>query len=292
MQRQAKIMGRCLFRVCVQVNGCIELEDFAVVSATGPDAKSFLQGYLTCDLDELSASRALVGALCNLQGRVVTDLVVVDHDHRLLLCMHASVTGAFIDALKKYLVFSKTRLDTEPDWAVLGAFEAHGAPLAARHTHGGVGVTLPDGSRELLLVPLAHLGDIAVDRHDDTALDAWVAADVAARWVHVTDTLSGKFLPQMLGYVELGAISFAKGCYLGQEIVARAQHRGEVKRRLRQVSWSGPAPRVGEAITDSAGNAIATVVAVAGGPTGTALTVCIKHDGAPGRTTNGTVVTF
>ncbi len=271
---------------------CIELTDFAVVSATGADARSFLQGYLTCDLDALSPNHALIGALCNLQGRVITDVLVAEHHDGLLLCMHGSTTDLFVGTLTKYLVFSKTRLITEAEWAAVGCFEPGEAPLTVSPTHAGIGVSLADGSRQLLMVPRAEAEGI-VKRHDAAAARAWAAADVACRWVHVTASISGKFLPQMLGYAELGAISFSKGCYLGQEIVARAQHRGEVKRRLTTAHWSGIAPMVGDAVADAAGNQIATLVTVAGGPTsGTALAVGMARRGTTGRTAGGATIAF
>ena len=271
---------------------CIELTDFTVVSAIGADAKSFLQGYLTCDLDALSPQHALIGALCNLQGRVVADVLVAEHHDGLLLCMHGSTTGLFIGTLTKYLVFSKTRLTTEAEWAVVGCFEAAGAPLTARATHAGIGVSLPDGSRELLMVPRTEAHGISkID--GDAAAGTWAAADIACRWVHVTATISGKFLPQMLGYAELGAVSFSKGCYLGQEIVARAQHRGEVKRRLTMAHWSGTAPMVGDAVADAEGSPIATLVAVAGGPaSGTALAVGAARQGTLGHTAGRAAIAF
>jgi folate-binding protein YgfZ len=88
------------------------------------------------------------------------------------------------------------------------------------------------------------------DGHDQSSA---IAQDlVANRFAWVSDSIAGKFLPQVLGMHEVGAVDFDKGCYLGQEIVARAQFRGAVKRGIDVFSWHGQAPKAGDNWTDSA----------------------------------------
>ena len=114
------------------------------------------------------------------------------------------------------------------------------------------------------------------------------------REVWLEAATSGTFLPQMLALDELGAVSFTKGCYLGQEVVARAQHRGKVKRRLTHLEWSGAPPSVGEEIRDGSGRGLGIVVAAAAAEAeasstetasadrvGTALAVIVRGNAPP-----------
>jgi folate-binding protein YgfZ len=88
-------------------------------------------------------------------------------------------------------------------------------------------------------------------------------ACIDAGSVLISQATSEQFLPQMLGLVEIGAVDFDKGCYLGQEVVARAQHRGEVKRKLHRFSGSLPAPESGARLIDGSGRESGTLVQVA-----------------------------
>lgn len=192
----------------------------------GPDAQTFLQGYLTCDLSQLTAQRALPTALCNLKGRVIANgwalpsaaLDSPASEGVALLC-HATVADALLEALAKYLVFSKTKASRSA------------APFAIASSAQTTGIELGAGG---WLVPNASAAP----------------ADMAgfwrrlceARWVLVTAGTTARFLPQMLGLEQWGAVDFDKGCYLGQEVVARAQHRGAVKRQLALLRAGASAP--------------------------------------------------
>jgi folate-binding protein YgfZ len=100
----------------------------------------------------------------------------------------------------------------------------------------------------------ARFGDrIGDDRY-------WRRLDIEAMRAHVTEATAEEFLPQMWGLADRGAISFTKGCYLGQEVVARAQHRGQVKRSLGRLRWQGELPSHGLVIREQNGNTSATVV--------------------------------
>ena len=218
----------------------------AKLTLAGADAKSFLQGYVTCDLDALAEDAAMPMACCNIKGRVLANGWAAGRDDAVDLFIHASVAEQLAAHLGKYLVFAKCSLDRPA-----GRFTIAAGPA------GPGAVTL----RPLPWVLAATAGeeaeDAALERHCIDAAIGIVRAPVAER-----------FLPQMLGLVELGAVSFTKGCYLGQEVVARAQHRGEVKRRLRRFRWEGALPAAG-APTSPAG----TVVHASGADGGLALTV-------------------
>ena len=198
----------------------------AELTLAGPDAAKFLQGYLTCDMDAVEESAGTPMAYCNIKGRVLANGWASGRPDRVGLIVHASVVEALSAHLSKYLLFSRSKLERASNRALLGA------------PRGG-GVELPPLGR--VLAPTADDGPFAdVDR---LCIDAGFAV--------VSAPVSERFLPQMLGLTDIGAVNFDKGCYLGQEVVARAQYRGEVKRRIRRYRYRGERPTPGAATSPS-----------------------------------------
>jgi hypothetical protein len=281
---------------------CVDLGHHALLRLGGPDARTFLQGYLTCDVADLAAHRALPGAFCNIQGRVVADGVLVELAGMPAFWLHASLREPLVVALRKYLAFSKSKfLAADDAWVTLGlAGKAADlrplpdSPFAAGPFEGGVAIRMPGDPRWLLLLP--HASAVAlwirfesVQAIADAAL--WDLHDIRARWARVTAATTESFLPQMLGFTSLGAVSFSKGCYLGQEIVARAEHRGEVKRRLAHARWTGPAvPQPGDVIRDAAGRTLAIVASAAPVGAGQGEALVVASAAGSGATAAG--VTF
>jgi tRNA-modifying protein YgfZ len=250
-----------------------------VVRFTGVDARRFLQGYLTCDVDGVRCGALTPTALCNLKGRVVASgWVTATTDGAIRLILHRSLTDTLGRFLERYLAFSKAHQEDESDAVlVLG------------------GTRLPDDV-EALALSGERYGERALvicdelDRakalwlrvsHDDE--DQWLAALTQAGVPLLTQPVSERFLPQMLNLGQLGAVDFHKGCYLGQEVVARAQHRGAVKRTLRVLDWTGPgSPAAGSELRDLQGEAVGVVVfAVAARHGGGPATAVVHNDAVP-----------
>ena len=204
----------------------------------GPDAGTFLQGYLTADLDQLDTTRGLPMALCNLKGRVVANGWAFGDASHVRLLLHPSVAADLARELARYLLFAKSTL-TEP---------ATGLRLSPEPSPGAV--ELP---------PVGYF--VAIDAEQDEGHAGFANACAESGFVVVTGATSQRFLPQMIGLTDVGGVSFAKGCYLGQEVVARAEHRGQVKQRLRRYRCDGEPPPVGADVMDTA-RKIGTVVAV------------------------------
>lgn len=157
-----------------------------IIKVMGPDARTFLQGQLTCDVTALSQNHPIWGAHCDLKGRVQALYHLRQEGDAILLSTPDDVAEHALAHLQHYARFSKVTLTLEP----LGT---------------------PELSPEARIVKLkAHEARL----HPETV---------------------GKFLPQELGLVERGAVSFDKGCYLGQEIVARIHYLGKLKKQLEYV---------------------------------------------------------
>ncbi len=234
--------------------GMVDLSHQGVVAFSGPDAREFLQGYLTCDMDAVAPDNTRLGALCNLQGRVVTNFVVAERDDALCLRMHRSLVQPTFEAFAKYIPFSKSEMqDASERWLRIGLHDA--APLVMEllgydqaptplslSNHVAFAFELPDASGrfELWISPEGRaMVDALLDRQGLMSPSQWDRLAIDAMSTEITQTTSEQFLPQMLGLDSLGAVDFDKGCYLGQEIVARVQYRGEHKRELTHLRCDG-----------------------------------------------------
>ncbi|MBT4161847.1 MAG: hypothetical protein HOC70_12060 [Gammaproteobacteria bacterium] len=161
--------------------------------------------------------------------------------------MHRPLIQKTIEFLSKYIVFSKADLfDISDDLA------CYGSPGEA-DIDVGKGFRLALGNRTEFWLP----SEQAVDAADDSS--PWSDAELEAGIAWVTEATSEEYLPQMFNYHELGGIDFNKGCYLGQEIVARAQYRGELKRRLH---------RLHSKITRTIGETVSSGMIVSSAPSG------------------------
>lgn len=216
------------------------VKHFAGLDFIGPDASTFLQGYLTADLDALQPHQGLPMALCNIKGRAVASGWAFGEPDHVRLVVHASVVPGIHGELGKYLLFAKSKLT------------AAGGGLRFAQEPG------PDA------VALAGTGYWLTGEDTDEGHDDFANACVEAGFVVVAKPVSQTFLPQMIGLTEVGAVSFSKGCYLGQEVVARAQHRGEVKRRLARYRFDGGPPVIGDDVMHD-GSKVGTVTAVGAG---------------------------
>jgi tRNA-modifying protein YgfZ len=244
-------------RQAAPAGGVATLPDLALVRFEGTDARKFLQGYLTCDTD-LLAERALTpAALCNLKGRVVMNGWCALSGYDVLLVLHRSLLDDLATFLRAYLMFSKAKL-ARPDALVFGTLD---------HPDGPPGLVM-DARRRLILCDDIAAAQRLWESSPHVAAEEWLAALTADGIPLVSAPVSQAFLPQMLNLEALGAIDFTKGCYLGQEVVARAQHRGQVKRRLAQLTWSGDEPpAAGAEVIDSRQRSVGIVVQSAINPT-------------------------
>lgn len=225
----------------------IPMTAFKLITVTGPDATSFLQGQCTCDIRRLEQQEILLGAHCNPKGRMMSSFTVArTSPESITLRVRADLADACLAHFKKYLVFAKAAiaLDTRIALALLGQKPEPGSspPVLGELPHPGQFRTLPewqatllhhrDGLAELWLEPeqaqtlWPHLLVSHCPGSSATLELHWVRQGL----VHVEAATQEAFLPQMFNYQILDGISFKKGCYTGQEIVARMQYRGQLKK--------------------------------------------------------------
>lgn len=184
----------------------------AYATLTGPSLRTFLQGYITCDLDDLQPGTALPMAITEIKGRVVANGWVFEEEETIVLSMHTSVVEVVHQHLLPYMRFARCELSVSPEPIYVSQYPVEGS------------TTFTLSGKNFSFTKQKAIGFNLNQFQIETG------------YAVVTDATSGKFLPQMLNLTEFDAVSFTKGCYLGQEVVARAQHRGQVKRHLHLAS--------------------------------------------------------
>ena len=213
------------------------LPELGIIGARGADAERFLQAQFTCDVAETSMTTVLPAAWCTAKGRVIATLELIRDDNGFLLVLPRSLCDIVLRRLSTYVLRAKVELATMD-----GGLDVTGIvgplPDTFRPPEGVQLSSLrgPGFARTLALVPRqsgdvfgAALGAVgAVSR----AASAWTSLSVLAGEAVIELPCSEQFLPQMLNLDLVGAVSFSKGCYPGQEIVARTHYLGRVKRRM------------------------------------------------------------
>jgi folate-binding protein YgfZ len=235
--------------------GACALPDWGVIRAAGPDAATFLHGQLSNDVSRLDLAHARLGAYCTPQGRMLASFLYARPGAReteeIWLACSADVLAPTLKRLSMFVMRAKARLsDASAELSVLGLV---GAPVAAwlgaeaparawdkADRDGAVVIRLPDSGlddaggapldRWLWIGPAAQASAVSSALPVLSAAD-WLRLEVRSGVVPVVAATSGQFVPQMLNYELVGGVDFKKGCYPGQEIVARSHYLGKLKRR-------------------------------------------------------------
>jgi folate-binding protein YgfZ len=260
------------------------LTDWSVLRVAGTDARAFLQGQLSNDVDLLDPSHAQLSTYCTAQGRMLASLVLWREADEYMLQLPAELMDSVRTRLQRYVLRAKVSLtDATAELRLLGL----GGPGAAAALAGladslgpgpmrvarGVALTVIRLHDDLfeIAVTAQHWAD-AWDHLTRVAqpggTDGWRWRLIDARIPVITAATQEQFVPQMANLEQLGAVSFSKGCYPGQEIVARAQYRGEVKRRLYRLHAPVGAPAAGQSVFDAGTASPGMVVNAAPAPGG------------------------
>lgn len=282
------------------------LESFAILEVAGKDAERFLQGQCTAQLAHANDAFAPLAAFCTPKGRMVANTRIFRPEpERYWLIMHPSIVDVLEQHLRKYIVFYKATLTVRTDIILQGihasstALTAYTAALPA--TLAGAWVNC--GTGYLLRVEgeacLVWVGTSECPYRVDSSTLAqgdWQRLQIDAGIAWLQASQSDAWLPQMINWEALGGISFKKGCYTGQEVVARAHFRGQVKRRLMHLCAADTleAPCVGDSVIDSTSERdIGTILAVAPGVSEgwELLAIVSQKEEMPALSVHGDIVT-
>lgn len=240
------------------------LNDWQLVNVTGPDANKYLQGQLTVDVAALTEHEHTLCGHCDAKGKMWSDLRLFHRAEGFSYLVRRSVAENQITELKKYAVFSKLTISADNDAVILGVagFKADAA-LAAYFpqlpdantpavTHEDTTLLyLSQPEARYLLITSLSTAEMLTDKLRDSAQfndgQQWVELDIEAGQPVIDVANSGQFIPQATNLQALNGICFKKGCYTGQEMVARAKYRGANKRALYWLQGSARrVPQAGE----------------------------------------------
>ncbi len=243
----------------------ISLDDWALATLSGADAEKYLQGQVTADVAQLTEHQHLLAAHCDPKGKMWSNLRLFRRQDGFAFIERRSLRDAQLKELKKYAVFSKVTIAPDDEHVLLGV-----AGFQARAALKNLFAELPDAEKQvvsegatsilwfehpaerfLLVTDVATATRVADALRSDAQLNnsqQWLALNIEAGLPVIDSANSAQFIPQATNLQALGGISFKKGCYTGQEMVARAKFRGANKRAL----WylAGKASRVPEAGED------------------------------------------
>ena len=243
----------------------ITLDDWALATLTGADSEKYLQGQVTADVAQLTEHQHLLAAHCDPKGKMWSNLRLFRRQDGFAFIERRSLRDAQLKELKKYAVFSKVTIAPDDEHVLLGI-----AGFQARAALKNLFAELPDAEKQLVsegatsILWFEHPAErfllVTDEATAERVTDAlrgeaqlnnsqqWLALNIEAGLPVIDAANSAQFIPQATNIQALGGISFKKGCYTGQEMVARAKFRGANKRALWMLA--GHASRVPEAGED------------------------------------------
>ena len=258
------------------------LSQFGLLTVSGVDARGFLHAQLSNDIEHLPADGARRAGYCSAKGRMLASFLVVPRPDGFLLQVSRDIAAAIANRLTMYVLRSKVKVaDAGDAWAQFGVWgrdaaallrssglEAPAEPMGVTGTQDGSVVALGDG-RFLIFGP-PDTATLLAASFSQVAPEGWTLEDVRAGLPQITLATQDQFVPQMANFELVGGVDFKKGCYPGQEIVARSQYLGKLKRRMYRGSIDAPVsePAAGQDLFGGEPQAIGTIVSAAPRPEG------------------------
>jgi hypothetical protein len=264
----------------------VPLADQGLIRATGEEAAGFLHNLLTNDINHIPADGARHAGMCTAKGRLIASFLIWREGTDYLLQLSADILPAIHKKLSMYVLRSKVKLLDASDERVLigvsgpqaetlirGLGAQPGSAMSSAAFDGGTSVRL-DGQRFVLAVAAAAAEAVwakLAAGAKPAGLAAWRLTEIAAGQPRLVAATQEAFVPQMINYElpGVGGVSFQKGCYPGQEIVARTQYLGKVKRRMYRAKLDAAFPPGTDVFTPEAGTQhCGALVSVAPAPEG------------------------
>lgn len=250
------------------------IDNHRVFEIRGPDTDRFLQGQVTCDIQHLTPETSLPGAACNPKGRAYALFRLLRvSDECVMIRLPGEIAEDVSSQLSKYLAFFKAEMTPAEDWSLTGlvgteAATAHvsaqalpEAPNQVVETDGSYLVaTLPlaDGTPRFELWGKETPGDSGVRHMSGTA---WQLAEIQSGLTTLSPDTVGAYIPLNLNLHAIDGVSFTKGCYTGQEVIARMHHLGQLKKSLfrLEATFVDSTPLIGDSLVDADGGKLGSI---------------------------------
>ncbi|WP_107875037.1 CAF17-like 4Fe-4S cluster assembly/insertion protein YgfZ [Neisseria weaveri] len=267
---------------------------FGIVRVSGEDRASFLHSQLSNHIEALSEHQACYATYNTPKGRVIANMLVINRGEDLLLVMAADLTEKTVKRLKMFVLRAKVQFEVLTAFAAAGTLPDGIQPISADtpalafacNTDNGITeITLPHQGR--LQIGLAQ----SLPEYDAEHENAWNAHEIRSGYPWISEATSEAAVAQMLNQHIIGGVHFKKGCYPGQEIIARAQYRGQVKRSLAVLS--SPEPEAAGAGVQLEGEEAGIIINSAADTSGNIHLAVIKFSAAEAQLsgTNGNPLT-
>lgn len=246
----------------------INLDSVGVITLSGEEQIKYLQGQVTCDVDSLAQEKLLIGAHCNAKGKVFSAFRLLERQGKFLLLQPISSIEQSLAELKKFGVFAKVEITRDTEYAYLAIAGQRASVKMAElfqqvpdkitpvvHENNTTLVYIAgDISRYLIIDKIDKLAEISATFDFPTYDDAlWNLLEISAGFPMLSQQYVAEYVPQMLNLQAINGISFTKGCYLGQETVARMQYLGKNKRALFTLTGKDMVANVGDIIEKKLG---------------------------------------
>lgn len=228
----------------------VDLSQLGLIALEGPESASFLQGQVTNDVNAIDPARTQLSAHCNPKGRMLASFRVLRRDERILLQLPRSLVPGLLQRLRMFLLRAKATItDASDELVAIGLAGDCAAELLAQRfpdlpqadngmSQSGplIAVRVPAPIPRFLLLgppePMQALWTALEGRAQVVDPGYWALLDIRAGLPQVLPQTREAFVPQMVNLQLIGGVSFTKGCYTGQEVVARMQYLGKLKRRM------------------------------------------------------------
>ncbi len=230
------------------------LNEFSLLSVSGEDAEAFMHAQLTADIVSLPTGHGTLAGWCDPKGRLLAIFRVFRQaDDKFLLGLPITLIPNVLPRLRMFVLRAKVKIEeTDPRLRILGASGSDAEQLLREA--GPVSVfNLGQALEKIVHVILAdtelpEIRDSLASRFQWLPEPEWAAIEIAAGLPQIVQATSGEFVPQMVNLDLVGGVSFNKGCYPGQEIVARLYFRGGLKSRMLRMSSTVSGAKPGEPV--------------------------------------------
>jgi folate-binding protein YgfZ len=280
LQQQSTTMPTLQEQLSATANKSVmtDLSHRGLIEISGEDAVTFLQGQLTNDIKALNGYNSQFAGYCNAKGRLLALFFAFSVDNTIYLQVNDALTESILKRLKMFVLRSKVTLSDASNMIRIGVAGENAAQVLAQFypsiPQQPFALSRHENTVITRLPTVTPMFEIFIEENEAVKLyqamretctfvskDAWDWLEIQAGIPDIATETQEAFVPQMVNLDALGGISFKKGCYTGQEIVARTHYLGSVKRRTQLAHLATDnAPKAGDAITDNNQQAIGLIV--------------------------------
>lgn len=235
----------------------IELSDYSAISLTGEEQSKYLQGQVTCDVNSSTSQSLLIGAHCDAKGKAFSVFRLINRDSAHLLLQPKGTINNSLKELQKFGVFAKVSIEEAQQLSFFALVGIQANSLLQKNFS-----QVPDSLTPVVQIGTTNLVYLAGEQPRYLIIDeqeklhsiveefslpsypqaVWNLLEITEGFPILSDRTSGLYVPQMMNLQAINGISFTKGCYLGQETVARMQYLGKNKRALFSLSATLTSP--------------------------------------------------